>query len=144
MATVKVNYQKALDGLDKWANIDLTNAMELIGIDVENNARIHCPVDTGILRNSITHQLQSNNEVEIGTNLFYAPFVELGTGIYALNGDGRQDVPWRYKDAEGKWHTTSGQHPKQFMKQGLDDSIKDFSKIIAHEIGRQTGHNAGL
>lgn len=135
---IKVEYSKAISGLKKLEDIDLTNAMELIGITVENNAKLHIPVDTGTLRRSITHQIINNTTVEIGTNLEYAPYVELGTGIHALNGNGRQ-TPWKYKDAKGEWHTTEGQPPKLYMKQGLADSEADIVAIINKEIGRQLG-----
>ena len=45
----------------------------------------------------------------------YAEFVEFGTGIHNEHGDGRQ-TPWRYKDRDGKWHTTRGQIAKPFIR----------------------------
>ena len=54
-------------------------ALEVIGGRAESYAKQLCPVDTGRLRNSITHaQLTEDTEV-IGTNVEYAPYVELGT-----------------------------------------------------------------
>ena len=53
-------------------------ALEIIGGKAESYAKRLCPVDTGNLRNSITHeQLDASTEV-IGSNVEYAPFVELG------------------------------------------------------------------
>ncbi len=57
----------------------LVAAMEEIGLAAERFAKKKCPVDTGRLRNSITH-VHGGNEVYIGTNVEYAPYVELGTG----------------------------------------------------------------
>lgn len=54
-------------------------ALEVIGGMAETYAKLLCPVDTGRLRNSITHQMQGNTAVIIGTNVEYAPYVELGT-----------------------------------------------------------------
>ena len=65
-------------------------ALEIIGIKAEKYAKALCPVGTpestgkpgyvgGRLRNSISHQVVSTNEVHIGTNVEYAPYVELGT-----------------------------------------------------------------
>ena len=46
----------------------------------EGYAKRLCPVDTGRLRNSITHALDSGGRaVYVGTNVEYAPYVELGT-----------------------------------------------------------------
>lgn len=52
--------------------------LEKIGLVAEGYAKKLCPVDTGRLRNSITHETD-DNAVYIGTNVEYAPYVELGT-----------------------------------------------------------------
>lgn len=54
-------------------------ALEVIGGTAEGYAKQLCPVDTGNLRNSITHQMRCENTVAVGTNVHYAPYVELGT-----------------------------------------------------------------
>ena len=57
----------------------IARALEICGGTAERYAKEICPVDTGNLRNSITHkQMDSKTEV-IGTNVKYAPFVCLGT-----------------------------------------------------------------
>ena len=53
-------------------------ALEIIGGKAESYAKKICPVDTGNLRNSITHQQYDENTEVIGSNVEYAPFVELG------------------------------------------------------------------
>lgn len=58
----------------------LATALEEIGLVAEGYAKRACPVDTGRLRNSITHVTRPDeNAVYIGTNVEYAPYVELGT-----------------------------------------------------------------
>lgn len=54
-------------------------ALELIGGKAESYAKKLCPVDTGRLRNSITHQQYDEHTEVVGTNVEYAPYVELGT-----------------------------------------------------------------
>lgn len=55
-------------------------ALEAIGLKVEGYAKLICPVDTGRLRNSITHVVKTNGKtVYIGTNVEYAAAVECGT-----------------------------------------------------------------
>ena len=54
-------------------------ALEIIGGKAESYAKKLCPVDTGNLRNSITHQQYDEDTEVIGTNVEYAPYVELGT-----------------------------------------------------------------
>lgn len=51
-------------------------------IKVEASAKRICPVDTGRLRSSITHALTRDTQglaADVGTNVEYAVFVELGT-----------------------------------------------------------------
>lgn len=52
---------------------------EIIGGMAESYAKALAPVDTGRLRNSIAHDSENNyHVVVIGSNVFYAPFQELG------------------------------------------------------------------
>lgn len=53
-------------------------ALERIGLAAEGYAKKECPVDTGNLRNSITHA-RDKKAAYIGTNVEYALYVELGT-----------------------------------------------------------------
>lgn len=58
----------------------IDRALEEIGLAAEGYAKRACPVDTGNLRNSITHAVEgSEDAVYVGTNVEYAPYVELGT-----------------------------------------------------------------
>lgn len=56
----------------------IARALEAIGLTAEGHAKAECPVDTGRLRNSISHAVDDNSAY-IGTNVEYAPHVELGT-----------------------------------------------------------------
>lgn len=58
----------------------IEQALIAIGMTAETYAKQDCPVDTGRLRNSITHEVRMNeNAVYIGSNVEYAAFVEIGT-----------------------------------------------------------------
>lgn len=85
---------------------------------VERAAREKAPKDTGALKRSITHEVNGTTGI-IFTPLEYAPYVEFGTGPEA---GGRTDVPWRYQDDRGEWHTTSGQKPQAFMRPALQEN----------------------
>ena len=55
-------------------------------VQVERAAKQLCPVDTGRLRSSITNEIGQDSEglvATIGTNVEYAPHVELGTSKMA-------------------------------------------------------------
>lgn len=97
---------------------------------VEGDAKRDCPVDDGILRESITHSVQQEEGQYvgyIGTNIDYAPYVHQGTGIYAIEGNGRKEVPWVYKGKDGKFHSTKGIKPKPFIYNAME---KNRSKIV--------------
>ena len=51
--------------------------LEAIGLTAEGHAKNETPVDTGRLRNSINHATD-DEAAYIGTNVEYAPYVELG------------------------------------------------------------------
>lgn len=61
----------------------LEKALTEIGIEAEAHAKeiitAKGAVDTGRLRNSITHALDGTKAVHIGTNVEYAPYIEAGT-----------------------------------------------------------------
>lgn len=58
----------------------IERALLAIGLAAESYAKENCPVDTGRLRNSITHEVRTDEKaVYIGSNVEYAAFVELGT-----------------------------------------------------------------
>ena len=52
-------------------------------MEVERNAKINCPVDTGILRGSISAEEKDPLFFEVGTNVEYAAYVEFGTSRMA-------------------------------------------------------------
>ena len=53
-------------------------ALTKCGLQAQTFSKSLCPVDTGNLRNSISYEV-NDNTVYIGTNVEYAPYVELGT-----------------------------------------------------------------
>lgn len=83
-------------------------ALEIIGGKAESYAKKLCPVDTGRLRNSITHQQYDENTEVIGTNVEYAPYVELGH------------------------HTKGGNKvaAKPFLRPAAENHTSEYKKII--------------
>lgn len=82
-------------------------ALERIGLAAERYAKMKCPVDTGRLRNSITHETDPDT-VYIGTNVEYAPYVELGT---------------------------HRQMAKPYLKPAMLDHTREYEKILQDELG---------
>lgn len=129
-----------------------------IGITAEGHAKVNITefprVDTGRLRNSITYVVSENEgmdfsysdndgksyndvrgngaaaaSVYIGTNVEYAPYVELGTGIYATDGNGRKS-PWIYKDRKGKTHRTRGMEAAHFLKKAVEEHTDEYRNLL--------------
>lgn len=75
--SIKDNSEEILRELERKKAI----ALEAVGITAEGFAKKETPVDTGRLRNSITHTV-TGDDVYIGTNVEYGPYIELGTVNY--------------------------------------------------------------
>lgn len=76
VSVIQDNTEQVVDGIDSAIGV----ALEKIGLLAENYAAKKCPVDTGNLRGSITYEVDTaDNAVYIGTDVEYAPHVELGT-----------------------------------------------------------------
>lgn len=112
----------------------LLRGLEKCGLVAEGYAKKLCPVDTGNLRNSITHVVDEQEPAAIiGTDSEYGAYVELGTGIYAEGGGGRP-TPWVYQDAKGNWHYTRGNKAQPFLKPAAADHAIQYRKILEDEL----------
>lgn len=139
--------------LDKLINnaIILAATQDFCGY-IERDAKKLCPVDDGELRGSIEFELKESDGVVtalVGTNKEYAPYVEIGTGLYSSKGDGRKGgwmIPigdnfteadaakygyrvYTFKDGT-KGCFTLGQHPHPFLVPALMQNKKKFAKIF--------------
>lgn len=111
----------------------VARALERIGMQAEGYAKDLTPVDTGNLRNSITYDIDKDErKVYIGTNVEYAPYVELGTGKYAAEGG--RPTPWIYKDENGNYHWTAGNPAQPFLKPAVADHAQTYRNIIEDEL----------
>jgi len=109
-------------------------SLERCGMQAEGYAKDLTPVDTGNLRNSISHKVDPEEPaVYIGTNTEYAAYVELGTGKHAEGGGGRPD-PWVYQDDNGNWHHTHGQRARPYLKPAVADHKQTYRNIIEDEL----------
>lgn len=84
-------------------NAAIAVALEAIGLQAEGYVKLLCPVDTGRLRNSITHAPEGDKAEIIGTNVEYAPYVEYGT---------------------------TRTKPSHFMKDGVQGHIAEYQQIL--------------
>lgn len=68
-----------------------------IGVNVEamaSEAKNRVPVDMGRLRSSISSSKQAKYQYELVAGVFYAPYVEFGTGKYAASYVKSIDPEW--------------------------------------------------
>ncbi len=77
-----------IEELSKKAPIKCKEALRKSAILVEKEAKQKCPVDTGRLRSSITHQVTEElggnaHGAKVGTDVHYGIYVELGTSKMA-------------------------------------------------------------
>lgn len=106
--------------------------LEKCGLVAEGYAKKLAPVDTGNLRNSISHKVDPEEPaVYIGTNSSYAAYQEFGTGIYT---EGGRDTPWVYQDEKGNWHWTRGNKAQPFLKPAVADHARQYRQIIEQEL----------
>ena len=80
MANIEVKLESNTSAVDQALNEAIQRGLEACGLQAEGYAKMLCPVDTGNLRNSITHTTDTQaQEAYIGTTVEYAPYVEYGT-----------------------------------------------------------------
>lgn len=121
MANISVKVQHDnIDPVMQKTNDSINRALEMIGIEAEKFAKALCPVGTpestgiagymgGTLRNSIAHQVvMQETAVYVGTNVKYAPYVELGTSKMAK---------------------------RPYLKPAIEDHIEHYKQIISDQLG---------
>ena len=104
----------------------VSRALEKMGGKAETYAKKLCPVDTGRLRNSITHTRSTTETATelVGTNVEYAPFVELG----------HDQEAGRYVAAIGKRLVASHVDGKPFLRPAIEDHTSEYIEIAKNEL----------
>lgn len=120
-----------------------TKVMTMIGIKAEKYAKARCPVGTvkstgikgyrgGTLRNSITFDVESDGtsaELAVGTNVEYAPYVELGTGPKF-----KSPPEWESFTAKKGGGQKNGMAPRPYLRPAIEDHISEYKNIIETEM----------
>ena len=100
----KDNTEEVLSAMEKA----IERGLEAIGLTAEGHAKKETPVDTGRLRNSISHAVE-DRAAYIGTNIEYAPYVELGA---------------RGRDGKHMLQRAATEHTDEY-KRLMEDSMKN-------------------
>ena len=117
---------EVFEEIEKRAIKGLTEASGELQAQVKRNTA----VDTGQLKNSWDYVVNAAElEAYVGSPLQNAVWEEVGTGEYALGGNGRQ-TPWKYQDRKGKWHTTTGKRPRRAMFRAYTSKKNILIEII--------------
>ena len=104
-------------------------ALEESAGELESQVKRNSRVDTGKTKNSYRHHVDdASHTATIGSSDENAIWEELGTGEYALQGDGRKGG-WVYQNAEGDFYHTRGKKPSRAFWKAFT-ALKN--KIIAH------------
>ena len=101
----------------------MVNAAISVGMLTSGYAQDLCPVDTGRLRDSITHAYNDDGEqvtLLVGTNVEYAPYVELG----------HHQQPGRYVPKIGKRLVRDWVPGKPYLRPAFEDHRSEIEKLI--------------
>ena len=111
--------------------------LEEVGGEVEAQTKRNTKVDTGKTKGSWEHIVNADKmEVQIGSRYQNALWEEFGTGIYALNGDGRK-TKWVYKNPkDGKFYATVGKKPRRALHRAYESK----KNLIIREARRRFGN----
>lgn len=132
--------------LNKWGEDVLDRVKEIIvetGTILRNEAIARAPSDTGELKRTIEMTVAPDGLTAIvHVGVHYAIYVEYGTGIYAVNGNGRK-TPWAYKDPKGRvdengdplWIWTKGMAAQPFWNPAVEKA-KDYYYSELRKLGR--------
>lgn len=104
----------------------IRRALEICGGKAETYAKKLCPVDTGNLRNSITHQREGDDTELIGSPVLYAPYVEIG----------HHQEPGRYVPAIGKRLVASYVPGKPYMAPALENHVSEYKEVFENELSK--------
>lgn len=142
----------------------MQKALTICGITAEGYAKKLCPVDTGLLRNSITYAVSGEStaissyqadrkdksgELKKGSYSGTAPEESKGMAVYigtnveyaayqelgsGKHYDGGRKTKWLYKGAKNETHITGGNTAQPFLKPAIADHKETYRSIIEKEL----------
>lgn len=113
----------------------LDKALMKAGKQVEGDAKDLCPVDGGRLRNSINTQKHPTIEgaVTIGTNVEYAAYVEMGTG---MRGSGSPSPP-KYGGSVSYREDWSGMEAQPYLWPALNQNKEVIQQMVKEDLQKE-------
>lgn len=99
---MKADFKRAAGDVKTWSQTKLQRIQDTVNesaINIQTGAKKRCVVNTGRLRSSIAIEPATGPGygLRVGTKVFYAPYVEFGTGVFSEHPTekGRQ-TPWAF------------------------------------------------
>lgn len=135
MTIIKYGSKKLQRAVEKWKD-DIIEDIKRVVVEtaatIESSAKALAPVDSGYLRQSITVEIMDGGlKARVLVDASYAIYIEYGTGIYAVNGDGRKDGWVYYSDALGEYVFTRGMKAQPFWMPALKKGAIYFDREMA-------------
>ena len=94
-----------------------------------NTKRVTGRLSDSFTTDSLIEKNGKETTAYIGSTVEYAPYYELGTGEYALYGNGRS-TPWVYYDATlDRYFKTTGQTPKRPLYHAWQQRQSDIKQM---------------
>lgn len=130
------NSAEALAGLKRAK----ARALEIIGLKAEGYAKRLCPVGTvestgkkgyrgGTLRNSITHAVDGD-VLSVGSNVEYAPYVELGTGPHFEPPPDWETFTSKRGSGVGRGYVK----PRRYLQPAIEEHAGEYKTIAENEL----------
>lgn len=128
-----------IEGFEREKIAAVKNIVNSTATRIVSKAKANVPVDTGRLRSSIhMRAFRGGLTVEVGSNLPYAVYQEKGTGIFAVEGNGRR-TPWLYYYQGNKgprgFRLTRGNKPQPFLMPAYNSEKDNYVSRLRRELG---------
>lgn len=125
---MSVKYTSYRSGIVEQYKQKKSRTLEIVGSFCEGNVKEKIQqnrsVQTGRLIGGIAHERRDENTEAVGTDVEYAPFVELG----------HNQQPGRYVPAIGKRLKAAHVAAKPFLKPGVMDHTDEIVQIVQQEM----------
>lgn len=125
MARITDNTNELLNAIDK----KIAENLALSGLVVERKAKQLVPKKTSHLARSITSEVEGN-KVTIGTNVEYAPMVEMGTRPHLITPKTKQALFWPGGPGPRKVVHHPGTRAQPYLRPALVSSLGKIKKIF--------------
>lgn len=152
---LKVVQRKMVQIAQDLKGSPVLQAMRDVTLLVTRSARQHSPVNTGRLRASIVPEVTQRDTVitgVVGSNVVYAPYMELGTGTFAgrkrhapFSRSAIEALSWWARRVQSLWSGRAiayfiwrkgGLEPREFLKNALEDNRGKIEQIFSRAVGK--------